>query len=199
MATATLPAYAKIRELRLAVEVQSDNAFRPLNRKNPVGPRLTEMWRGDVLFADMSRANVHAFHAWLAALDGKVLPFALPFVLGFSSKAATQSGSLVSTVALGARSITVSGLGSAPVVGTMGKSGDIDTGDYHLFEVVTVTPSGANYILEIAPRMRKALASTATINLGAVNGKFRLDNDTLDGWRSGPSHGSISIPVIEAR
>lgn len=199
MATATLPAYAKIRELRLAVEVQSDNAFRVLNRKNPVGPRLTEMWRGEVLFAAMSRANVHAFHAWLAALDGRVLPFALPFANGFSSKAATQSGSLVSTVALGARTITVSGLGSAPVVGTMGKMGDIDTGAYHLFEVVAATPSGGNYVLEIAPRMRKALASGATVNLGAVSGKFRLDNDSLDGWRSGPSHGEVTISIIEAR
>lgn len=199
MPTAILPAYAKIQEQRIAVSTQIDAVRRPLNLKNPVGPRHTEIWRGEISFAAMTRADIHAFGAWLAALDGRVEAFALPFINGFSSLGPTQAGALVGNVAYGAETITVSGLGAAPLVGTIGKIGaDIDSGPYWLFQIVSVTPSGGNYVLEWAPRARAAISAGATVNLGAVNGKFKLDTDRLDSWQSNVSHGIVSIPVVEA-
>lgn len=196
MALAVLPAYAKIKELRLCIPAPSDAFERPASLHVLTATPYTEMWTGDIVFADMLRDNAKAFSAWQASLDGRVNAFRMALTAGKFSRAYAGTAALAAVPALGADRIQLD-LSETLYRGTRITVGDIESGPFQLFDVLqTVAPDEGAAVL-VAPRVRVSFTGSETVACGTVNGKFRLRGDDVAVSVS-RDRGAASMAVEEA-
>lgn len=199
MAIASLPAAAKIKELRLKISNPNDEAQRPTNRSAPYGVALRELWNGEALFAPMSRADAHGVAAFLESLDGRVTPFKVAIAEGVFRREAAFTASLVGALTPGQADIAINFSPASGVVraGTLFAVGDIESGPYQMFEVLADAPATTATPVLVAPRVRYAFASDAPVAFGTVYGKFTLAEEAV-GVSIPLTQGVASIKVIEA-
>lgn len=193
MALIDLPAYAAIRELRLYVSVAGQDQRRVTNRKRAPGPIFGELWRGSVAFASLNRERNAGIAAVLASCDGRVNQLKLPLTAGFASHSASAN-TLAATTVAGQDTITL-GTGATITPGTLVTLGTIGSGTYQLLEIVASVSSTVHHV---APRVRYAFSSGATLAIGSVTGLFEVATDELGGVSHGPSYGSVAVDLIEA-
>lgn len=178
MALATLPAYAKVRELRLCVTMPDDALELPAHLKMVAGTPYREIWAGEVVFADMLRDNAKAFSAWMAGLDGRVTAFSMQLTAGKFSRAFAGEAELSTAPVAGADRVHLNL--TAPLYrGTRITVGDIESGPYQLFDVLQTVAAGFDVPVLVAPRVREAFTGGEGVDCGSVNGKFRLRGDDL--------------------
>ena len=197
----SVPAIAKIAELRLGIRAPTDDVRRGSNYKAPFAAAFREMWVGSILWAHLSRADMQALAAFFESRDGRVTPFGVPLAAGFASQYVNGNASVAGTLsgipALGADVVTISASGSPVVLaGTLVSFGD-PAGVYQVCEVLCDTLADGSAPVWIAPRIRYTLGTTAC-TLGTVTGRFVLANDTLEALKFVPAYGMLSIDVIEA-
>lgn len=201
MAIAVWPAYAKIRQLDLAIQAPTFELRSQADMRAPYGSPLREIWQGRITIPPLSRANLHAFMAWCHSLDGRVSPFRVTLKAGvFTRTASNQSGTLNSTPALGADTIALAGFSNPTTLarGTLLGVGDYDTDDYQMVEVIEdATFSADGDTVRIAPRIRVPVTGGATVVVGDVQAKLRLAVDDLSGMLSNASYGTVDLPVVE--
>lgn len=201
MAVDPLPSYAKIVEARLAIDAPDYGAQSPLSGFAQYGQRVAEMWRGQLLFAAMSRPNALAFAAFLAGLDGRVAPFLLPAKDGYLSRslASPVSGTLSGAAVRGADTVLIATANTGITVkrGTLLGIGDPQSAQYQLCEALEQVTSAATFTVRVAPRIRYAFAGGTAVVFGAVSFKLLLASDELTGLESTITHGNASIDVVE--
>ncbi len=201
MALDTVPATGKIRELRLGIKAPTANLSRGINLKSPYAAMAREIWAGQILWADLSRADMAGLIAFFESLDGRVTPFGVTLAAGFASQlvggSASASGTLAAAVARGADRVKISITGSPTLaMGTLVGIGDT-AGVYQMCEVVQAAAANGSADIIIAPRIRYAFSAATAVTAGTVTGKFKLTGDDLD-QRFNPSYGSLTLDVIEA-
>lgn len=197
----SVPAIAKIAELRLGIRAPTDDVRRGSNYKAPFASAFRELWAGSVLWANLSRNDMQALAAFFESRDGRVTPFGVSLAAGFASQYvngnATVAGTLAATPALGADVVSISASGSPPLLaGTLISFGDPDDA-YQVCEVLQDTLADGTSSIYIAPRIRYEL-DTLDCTLGTVTGKFVLADDTLKALKFVPAYGALSVDVIEA-
>lgn len=199
MPVATLPAAAKIRELRLRISNMSDDVMRPMGRQQPFAAAFREIWGGEILFAGMTEQNAHAVSAFLESLDGKVSPFKFTMTAGLFSRTATHTAVLAAVPALGADalSLTCSPNSGMLRAGTLISVGDIDTDAYQVFEVLADVAVSNPTLVYVAPRVRCDFLIDATVALGGVYAKVRLAEDPVEAAIA-LTHGVCAVKVVEA-
>lgn len=199
MATASLPNGSNIRELRLAVEIASDDVTRALNRKRPFATPYRELWRGEVLFRPMARLELDALLAALEALEGRSLPFKLELKAGKFSRVSVPTTCSVVSATRGASTITLNLGASGATVrrGTLVTVGTIDGGDFQLFEVVEDVAASTAAVVRVAPRVRHAFAPFTAGAVGTVFAKLKLAESKV-GAQADVSSGVVAISVVEA-
>lgn len=197
----SVPAVAKIAELRLGIRAPTDDVRRGSNYKAPFAAAFREMWAGSVLWANLSRADMQALAAFFESRDGRVTPFGVLLAAGFASQyvngGASVAGTLAAIPTLGADAVSISASGSPVVLaGTLISFGDPD-GVYQVCEVLRDTLANGVAPIYLAPRIRYVLGTTAC-TLGTVTGRFVLASDTLSALKFSPAYGALSVDVIEA-
>lgn len=199
MATASLPSGSNIRELRLAIEVAADDVTRPLNRKRPFAAPYRELWTGQILFRPMTRAELDALLAALEALEGRSLPFKVELKAGKFSRVSTPTTCTVVSAVRGSSTIGLN-LGSSGATvkrGTLITVGNIDAGDFQLFEVVEDVTASPSATVRVAPRVRHAFSAGTAGTVGAVFAKLKLAESKADA-QADLSSGIVAISVVEA-
>lgn len=198
MPVAALPATSNIVELQLAIALTVPQASRPLNRKRAPAAPLTEIWRGQIALARMTRADTAALAAFLETLDGSVTPFKVLMAGGFASQSLTESGTLTVAAASGATSISVTFAGSVTLpAGTLLAIGDIDTATYQMCELLAPVSGSGVQTLEVAPRIRKAFAAATAVALGSVYAKLVIESPR-HGVSGELDRGSATLEVVES-
>ena len=201
MALETLPSYANISELQLRIVSPDDAGRLVANLKIPAASKYRELWAGQVAFAAMSVATLNKFLGWLDQFDGRLTAFGITLANGVASIAPTHTATLASTTTAGQASLALT---CSPTSGTI-KAGTLltigtNTADaYQVVEVLadaTVTAGAAT--VEVSPRIRWIFSAGATVTLGATNLRVRLASDDIPGHKFNPSHGVITLDVIEA-
>lgn len=199
MATAVLPGGSNIRDLRLAIEIAADDVTRALNRKRPFASPYRELWRGQILFRPMTRAEQDALLAALEALEGRSLPFKIELKAGKFSRASTPTTCTVVSAVRGASTIglNLGSSGSTVKRGTLITVGNIDAGDFQLFEVVEDVTASTSATVRVAPRARHAFSGGTAGAVGAVFAKLKLAESKADA-QADLSSGVVAIDVVEA-
>ena len=192
------PASFRIVELRLSGGLAGESPRRQLNKsRNPHMP-LAEVWRGQIVFAPVSRAVAAAQHAALEALDGKVTAFGVVLKQGFATHANAFAGTLASAAAPGADAISVqSGTPTDVEAGTLLAVGTAGDANYQVVEVLQAASVGAATLVYIAPRIRNAIAGGTSVTGGDITIALRTSKDELDA-RFDTDRGALPIDVIEA-
>lgn len=199
MATAALPSWANIKELRLAIGVATDDATRALNRKRPFVSPFRELWQGQILFRPMTRGEFDGLMASLETLEGRSLPFKVELKAGKFSQTSTPTSCTVVSAVQGAATIGLN-LGSSGATvrrGTLISIGNIDSGDFQLFEVVEDVPATITAIVRVAPRVRHAFSGGTAGAVGAVFAKLKLAESKVSA-QADISSGIAAISVVEA-
>lgn len=192
MAAITLPAYAKIRELRMRIVLAKQEQVRVGNLKRMAGPTFSEQWQAKVAFASLSRQNNAALAAIIASCDGKSGTLALPLAAGYATRTASDTTLLDATVPA-QDYINIANSGIIYSVGTLLAIGTID-GTFQLVEVVE-RPSPVT--MRVAPRIRYVFSAGTAVAASGISGRFRLASDIIEPDH-GPSYGSLAVNLIEA-
>lgn len=201
MTVPTIPAFAHIQGLTLAITMRERDQTRMINRKGGHGADASELWTGSIAFAPMTRANGAALVAFFEALDGRVSPFLISLAGGFASQSTAFTGTIAANgrAGLGYISASLSPVGSLVRAGTLIGIGDPQTSSYQWCEVLTDVVASSATAIDIAPRLRKPVTAGATLALGTVYGKFNLASDDIKGLSANVAATGFSIDVIEAR
>jgi hypothetical protein len=171
-------------------------ARRGLTLKGPYAATMREFWAGQILLADLSRADMAALVAFFESLDGRVTPFGITLATGFASAGTTASGT-IDAVNPGADRVRVTVAGNPTLpAGTLLGIGATD-GVYQLCEVLQQSTADGATDARIAPRIRNVFGASTPVAVGSVTGKFNLAGDDLD-VAFNTSYGSLAINVIEA-
>ena len=201
MTLETVPASGKLREVRLGVRAATTEARRGVNLKGPYAPALREHWAGQIMFADLSRADMAALVAFFESLDGRITPFGVSLAASYFSRlvggSASVSGTLAAAVVPGANVVKITLSGSPTLKrGTLVGIGDT-AGTYQWCDVLEDAVANGSADVKIAPRIRYAFAASTTIVAGTVTAKLKLAGDDID-TTFNPAYGSLILDVIEA-
>lgn len=195
--TLAFPAAAKIREMRLGIACDADSAQRAITRDNPIPPHMREIWRGEMLLANLTLADIATVQAFIEYLDGSVDPFSLG--LSRYSQPSTLSGTIAATAVRGKDTVTVnfSSTGQTLRAGTLLTIGSISSGSFQLVEALEDVTSAASTVVRIAPRVRYAYSIGTAVAAGSVTAKFKLTDDLAEASRE-ISYGMCSLRFAES-
>lgn len=190
----TVPAFAKVRELRLGVRLaREDDPTRPLTRAKPYAVSMAERWEGDVLFSPLLSADARKLAAFIERLDGRVTPFLLTLKAGVFGAAVTATAALAAVPALGADTVSLTVTGGPIIPGTLFTVGDPQTGPFQLFEAVDV----AGGLVTVAPRVRSVFTLASPVAVGTVTAKLCRAADQFD-VAAFIGRDMLSLSVVEA-
>lgn len=196
MTLPTLPSYLKVTDARLRITNPADEHKSEINRRNPSPATFREVWTLEAAFAPVAASYADALQAWVEVLDGRVNAFKMPLTQGVYGATCSGSVALSAATTRGAGTLPVTVTGTIPA-GTLLAVGDIETSTFQVFEVLEDATS-ATTALEIAPRVRHAFTSGATVEIAAVHGKFKLMADATGGVTLRLDRAGISLAAVEA-
>ena len=192
-----LPSFAKPIEIRLTIQNSISEGHRSeVNRGGYFPPNLREMWTLGLALAPMSPANAEALAAFIERLDGKVEAFKIQMLAGIYG-ASVAGLTLNAATTRGAETISLVVPTGGVDRGTLFSLGDIDTAEFQLFEVVAGAAAGVQNV-RVAPRVRYAFGSGATIAASSPFARFRLADDGQGRPRVDVSKGVATLQLVEA-
>lgn len=197
MANLTLPAIAKIVEMRMRILVPLSDPKLALNRRMPIGPAFREMWLYEVALAPVAPEDTRKLVAALERMDGKINPFT--FSLKSFSRAASLTASVVAAPATGSVTVRLNFTPTGVMLkrGTLISLGDITTSTYQVVEVLADVLTASDTTVTIAPRVRRKFTTGSAVAVANVQAKAKLNSDDISNSRT-PTSGVVSFSALEA-
>lgn len=200
MALNQLPTFAHIAELQLSIALVERSVRRPSLKTRGPQATLTEMWRGQIAFADVSAANARVFASWAEWQDGRVQAFGVTLRQGFATHANNFAGTITVAALPGDSFVYLaSSAGSQSLLsGTLLAIGAPGAAGYQVVELLDdATLNSAASLVPIAPRIRKQTPAGTAVAGGDVQAALRFTGD-MPGVTQALFRGVTSFDVIEA-
>jgi hypothetical protein len=159
------------------------------------------MWRGQIMWADLSRSDMAALVAFFEARDGRVTPFEVTLAAGFASQFDGGFAQVVGTTpaapALGVDRVKLTTTPNLALrAGTLLGFGATNN-SYQMCEVVRTGFADGLSDVYIAPRIRR-VPSNLFVTMGTVPFVCTLADDELKSVSWNPAYGTLTVDVIEA-